>query len=141
MGKSGSVLLLTMLFMAVSSAGSAALVAVSSLFTYDIYRTYVNPNATGKQILMVSRAAILAFGGFMGVLAVILNVAGVSLGWMYLAMGVLVGSAVIPIALLLLWSKANAIGAMLGAVGGYILGVIVWLTTATNFKLRICGRG
>jgi hypothetical protein len=128
MGKSGSVLLLTMLFMAVTSAGSAELVAVSSLFTYDIYRTYVNPNATGKQILMVSRAAILAFGGFMGVLAVILNVAGVSLGWMYLAMGVLVGSAVIPIALLLLWSKANAFGAMLGAGGGCVLGVIVWLT-------------
>uniref|UniRef100_A0ACD5U4C8 Uncharacterized protein n=1 Tax=Avena sativa TaxID=4498 RepID=A0ACD5U4C8_AVESA len=128
MGKSGSVLLLTMLFMAVTSAGSAELVAVSSLFTYDIYRTYVNPNATGKQILLVSRAAILAFGCSMGVLAVVLNLAGVSLGWMYLAMGVLVGSAVIPIALLLLWSKANALGAMLGAMGGCILGVIVWLT-------------
>lgn len=128
MGNSGSVLLLTMLFMAVTSAGSAELVAVSSLFTYDIYRTYVNPNASGKQILLVSRAAILAFGCCMGVLAVVLNIAGVSLGWMYLAMGVLVGSAVIPIALLLLWSKANAFGAMLGAVGGCVSGVIVWLT-------------
>ncbi|XBJ24695.1 hypothetical protein VPH35_002517 [Triticum aestivum] len=130
MGKPGSVLLLTMLFMAVTSAGSAELVAVSSLFTYDIYRTYVNPGASGKQILLVSRAVILAFGCSMGVLAVVLNLVGVSLGWMYLAMGVLVGSAVIPIALLLLWSKANAFGAMLGTISGCVLGVIVWLTVA-----------
>uniref|UniRef100_A0A0D9XMY9 Urea-proton symporter DUR3 n=1 Tax=Leersia perrieri TaxID=77586 RepID=A0A0D9XMY9_9ORYZ len=130
MGKSGSVLLLTMLFMAVTSAGSAELVAVSSLCTYDIYRTYLNPGASGKQILRVSRAVVFGFGAFMGVLAVVLNVAGVSLGWMYLAMGVLVGSAVIPIALLLLWSKANAVGAMAGAVSGCALGVTVWLTVA-----------
>ncbi|KAF0930851.1 hypothetical protein E2562_035427 [Oryza meyeriana var. granulata] len=130
MGKSGSVLLLTMLFMAVTSAGSAELVAVSSLCTYDIYRTYVNPGASGKQILRVSRAVVLAFGCFMGVLAVVLNIAGVSLSWMYLAMGVIVGSAVIPIALLLLWSKANAVGAMAGAVSGCVLGVAVWLTVA-----------
>lgn len=130
MGKSGSVLLLTMLFMAVTSAGSAELVAVSSLCTYDIYRTYLNPGASSKQILRVSRAVVLGFGCFMGVLAVVLNVAGVSLGWMYLAMGVIVGSAVIPIALLLLWSKANAVGAMGGAVSGCALGVAVWLTVA-----------
>ena len=47
MGKSGAILITTMLFMAVTSAGSAELVAVSSLFTYDIYRTYINPKATG----------------------------------------------------------------------------------------------
>lgn len=130
MGKSGSVLLLTMLFMAVTSAGSAELVAVSSLCTYDIYRIYINPDATGKQILRVSRAVIFIFGCLMGVLAVILNLFGVSLGWMYLAMGVIIGSAVIPIALLLLWSKANAVGAILGTVTGCALGVTVWLTVA-----------
>ncbi|KAJ3681610.1 hypothetical protein LUZ60_014183 [Juncus effusus] len=128
MGKSGSVLLLTMLFMAVTSAGSAELVAVSSLCTYDIYRTYINPDATGKQILKVSRAIVLAFGCLMGVLAVILNKAGVSLGWMYLAMGVFIGSAVMPIAFMLLWRKANALGAITGTIVGCILGVITWLT-------------
>lgn len=128
MGTSGSVLLLTMLFMAVTSAGSSELIAVSSLCTYDIYRTYINPNATGKQILKVSRIIILAFGCLMGVLAVILNKAGVSLGWMYLAMGVFVGSAVMPIAFSLLWRKANSIGAILGVTIGCILGVITWVS-------------
>lgn len=32
-----------MLFMAVTSSGSAELIAVSSLTTYDVYRTYINP--------------------------------------------------------------------------------------------------
>ncbi|KAG5249116.1 urea-proton symporter DUR [Salix suchowensis] len=127
MGKGGSILLLTMLFMAVTSAGSSELIAVSSLCTYDIYRTYINPDASGKKILKVSRAVVLGFGCFMGLLAVILNKAGVSLGWMYLAMGILIGSAVLPIAFMLLWRKANAIGAILGAIIGCVLGVITWL--------------
>ncbi|GMH28776.1 hypothetical protein Nepgr_030619 [Nepenthes gracilis] len=131
MGKAGSVLLLTMLFMAVTSAGSSELIAVSSLCTYDIYRTYINPNANGKQILKVSRGIILGFGCFMGFLAVILNKAGVSLGWMYLATGVLIGSAVLPIAFMLLWPKANAIGAILGTIIGCALGIITWFSVTS----------
>ncbi|KAK3019974.1 hypothetical protein RJ639_003021 [Escallonia herrerae] len=131
MGKGGSILLLTMLFMAVTSAGSSELIAVSSLCTYDIYRTYINPDATGKQILRVSRSVVLGFGCFMGILAVILNKAGISLGWMYLAMGVLIGSAVLPIAFMLLWRKANAIGAILGVTTGCVLGITTWLAVAS----------
>ncbi|KAG2301806.1 hypothetical protein Bca4012_060151 [Brassica carinata] len=130
MGKTGSMLLLTMLFMAVTSAGSSELIAVSSLFTYDIYRTYINPKATGKQILRVSRSGVLGFGCLMGILAVMLNKVGVSLDWMYLAMGVLIGSAVIPIAFMLLWRKANALGAILGSISGCFLGIVTWLSTA-----------
>lgn len=131
MGKGGSILLLTMLFMAVTSAGSSELIAVSSLCTYDIYRTYINPDASGKMILKVSRAVVLCFGCFMGLLAVILNKVGVSLGWMYLAMGVLIGSAVLPIALMLLWRKANAIGAIAGTTVGCVLGIITWLSVTS----------
>ena len=114
-----------------TSAGSSELIAVSSLCTYDIYRTYINPEADGKKILKVSRAVVLTFGCFMGLLAVILNKAGVSLGWMYLAMGLLIGSAVLPIAFMLLWRKANAIGAILGAVSGCVLGIITWLSVTS----------
>ncbi len=63
----------------------------------------------------------------MGVLAILLNKAGVSLGWMYLAMGVFIGSAVMPVAFLLLWNKANAKGAMTGAIAGMLLGITTWL--------------
>jgi urea-proton symporter len=39
LGKFGAILIVIMLFMAVTSSGSAELIAVSSLFTYDVYRT------------------------------------------------------------------------------------------------------
>lgn len=111
------------------------MIAFSSLCTYDIYRTYINPKATGKQILWVSRLIVLLFGCFMGVLAILLNKAGVSLGWMYLAMGVFIGSAVIPVAFLLLWSKANAKGAIAGCIIGCAAGIITWLSvTAVEYK-------
>lgn len=67
----------------------------------------------------------------MGILAVILNKAGVSLGWMYLAMGVFIGSAVMPIAFMLLWRKANAFGAILGTIVGCVLGIITWLSVTS----------
>lgn len=66
----------------------------------------------------------------MGILAVILNKVGVSLGWMYLAMGVFIGSAVMPLAFMLLWRKANAFGAILGTISGCLLGIITWLVVA-----------
>ncbi|CAI5528189.1 unnamed protein product [Closterium sp. Naga37s-1] len=130
MGNWGAVLILVMLFMAVTSAGSAELVAVSTLVTYDIYRTYINPKANGKQILLCSRIMVLAFGLLMGVLAIALNQAGVSLGWMYLVMGVLIGSAVVPIANVILWKKANGFGAIAGCLIGMVAGITSWLVVA-----------
>ncbi|CAI5469426.1 unnamed protein product [Closterium sp. Yama58-4] len=130
MGDAGAVLILVMVFMAVTSAGSAELLAVSSLMTYDIYRTYINPRATGRQILFYSRVFVLTYGLFMGVLAVGLSELRVSLGWMYLVMGVLIGSAVIPVTNLLLWKKANAVGAIAGCIIGMISGVVSWITVA-----------
>ncbi len=45
-------------------------------------------------------------------------------------MGVLIGSAVIPIALCLMWKKTNKWGAMGGAVFGQWCGLISWLVFA-----------
>lgn len=132
MGEVGAILVLTMLFMAVTSAGSAELIAVSSLITYDIYRTYKNPNATGKQLLKVSRATIVGFGLGMGGLAVILLGAGLSLGFVYLAMGILIGSAVIPIALTILWKRTNGVAATAGAIIGLIIALATWVGVAVS---------
>jgi len=74
-------MLLLMLFMAVTSAGSAELIAVSSLITYDIYRTYINPEATGEQLLRVSRFSVVGFGLFMGCLGVFLHLTGLNLNY------------------------------------------------------------
>ena len=130
MGEIGAIMVLVMLFMAVTSAGSAELIAVSSLITYDVYRTYKNPDATGKQLLKVSRATIVAFGLGMGGIAVVLLGMGLSLGFVYLAMGILIGSAVIPIALTITWSKTTRAGAVAGALVGVMLSLLTWTSVA-----------
>ena len=132
MGEIGAVLVLTMLFMAVTSAGSAELIAVSSLVTYDVYRTYKNPDASGKKLLKVSRATIVGFGLGMGGLAVILLSMGLSLGFVYLAMGVLIGSAVIPIALTITWKWTDKYAATFGAIAGLFVALGTWVGVAAS---------
>lgn len=130
MGTGGAVLILLQLFMAVTSTGSAEQIAVASLVAYDIYRHYINPKATGQQIINVSRWVILAYGILSGILAVILLLIGLNLGWVYLAMGVIIGSAVFPISLSLTWSKCSSTAAVAGAIGGQWLGILAWILIA-----------
>jgi len=132
MGEIGAIMVLTMLFMAVTSAGSAELIAVSSLVTYDLYRTYKNPNATGKQLVKVSRITIVVFGIGMGGLAVVLLGMGLSLGFVYLAMGILIGSAVVPIALTILWKRTNRVAATGGAIIGLLISTSTWVIVAAS---------
>lgn len=130
LGDAGSVLILVMLFMAIVSTGSAESIAVSSLVAYDIYREYINPEATGDQILKVSRIVIVAFGLFMGLFSILLFEIGLNLGWVYLFMGVVIGSAVIPLWNMMTWKKASGTGAIIAAWGGFALALTGWLSAA-----------
>lgn len=42
-------------------------------------------------------------------------------------MGVILGSAVVPIALCITWSKASRVGCITGAIIGFVAGVAAWL--------------
>ena len=127
LGDVGAILMLTVLFTAVTAAGSAQLISVSSLITYDVFRTYVKPSSTGRQLMKISRYSILGFGLGMGALASLLFMSGVSLQYVYLAMGVLIGSAVAPISLAILWKNTNRYAATAAAIIGLGSGVTVWL--------------
>ncbi|CEQ41433.1 SPOSA6832_03140 [Sporobolomyces salmonicolor] len=61
LGAGGAAMLLVLLFLAVTSAASAELCAVSTVFSYDVYTTYINPNASEKRILFVDHCAIVAY--------------------------------------------------------------------------------
>jgi len=130
-GTKGALMIAIMLFMAIVSTGSAESIAVSSIAAYDIYRTYFNPECTGADIMRVSRYVIVLYGATMGVLAVILNYIGLNLGWVYLFMGIVIGSAVIPLWNMMTWKDASAGGAVLAAWAGQILALITWLIAAT----------
>jgi len=127
LGNAGSVLILTMLFMAIVSTGSAESIAVSSLVAYDIYREYMNPEATGEQILKVSRYVIVGFGLIMGVFSICLDSLGLNLGWIVLFMGIVIGPAVIPLWNMMTWEKASGTGAIIAAWSGLVLGITTWI--------------
>ena len=46
-GKAGAVLVVAVVFMAVTSTGAGEMLAVSSITTYDVYREYINPKVRG----------------------------------------------------------------------------------------------
>jgi urea-proton symporter len=129
LGDAGAVLLLSVLFTAVTTAGSAELVSVSSLVTYDVYRSYVKPWATGRELMRISRLTIIGFGLGMGILSSFLMQLGASLQYIYLAMGILIGPAVVPIALTVSWKKTNKNAAIMGSILGLAAGICSWMTT------------
>merc|ERR1719159_30910 len=240
LGPGGAFILLLQLFMAITSTGSAEIIAVSSILTYDIYYEYVNPelktrreklrrifysvvqrhctsssggivdvvanpereaevrlslvdksvkkeqvqsvldalatngffesqpsakeletlatmvatftkedgnilvpdlysavnkavssnNIEGAILLRVSKFFTGLFAVFMGFLAVFLLTIGLSLGHVYMSMGCLVGCAVGPAALTILYEKANKWAIAAGAVGGLILAILGWVLQA-----------
>ncbi|KAI0371916.1 urea transporter [Pilatotrama ljubarskyi] len=134
LGKSGAAALLIVLFLAVTSATSAELIAVSSILTYDVYKKYFNPQATEAQILRVSHAMVAVFAVVMGILGLIFYYIGISMGWLYEFMGVVLGSAVVPIAMCITWKKANKWGSICGAIAGFCVGIIAWLVTTSSLN-------
>ncbi|SJL09473.1 related to DUR3-Urea permease [Armillaria ostoyae] len=128
LGKSGAAALLVLLFLAVTSATSAELIAVSSLLTYD---KYLNPKATEQQVLRIGHAMVAVYAVIMGLAGLIFFYIGVSMGWLYTFMGVILGSGVVPIALCITWNKANKWGCIAGSIAGFAAGIIAWLVTTT----------
>ncbi|KAJ3715700.1 Na+/solute symporter [Lentinula raphanica] len=127
MGKSGAIAVLLVVFMAVTSAASAELIGVSSLFSYDVYRTYFRPQAKGPEIVKVSHCFICFWAVWMGAWAVILNKAGVDLGWLFYVQGVVLSPAVIPVALTISWSKLTKLAVIPGPILGAIFGMAAWM--------------
>merc|ERR1711871_1930826 len=149
MGQGGGILIIIMLFMAITSTGSAECIAVSSLITYDVY---------GKDILKWSRIFVGVFGALMGIVAVIFNSfeieemsfneadcewskpgtkTGLSMGWVYVFMGNMIGSAVIPVAMAITWKDCNATGAIAGAWLGLIASLASWMIVASAMYCEV----
>lgn len=61
LGKGGAGLMLLLLFMAVTSSTSAELIAVSSLITFDVYKTYLKPAASSTELVKISHLGIIIY--------------------------------------------------------------------------------
>lgn len=130
LGKGGAGATFLLIFMAVTSASSAELIAVSSIFTYDIYQTYINPKATGKFLIRMSHTSCVVYSIIMASFSTGLYYAGIGMGYIYLMMGCIISSAVIPATLTLIWRQQNWLAAAISPVLGLACALIAWLVTA-----------
>lgn len=130
LGTGGAVAMLIVLFMAVTSALSSELIAVSSILTFDIYKIYMNPMAQGSTLVRVSHIGIIVWACITAAGACLWNGIGLDLGWLYNFMGIIIGPAVIPVFYAVVWKKQPKIAMIVAPVVGLVCGVVAWLATA-----------
>ncbi|KAF2216033.1 hypothetical protein CERZMDRAFT_120140 [Cercospora zeae-maydis SCOH1-5] len=130
LGSGGAAATLLLIFMAVTSAMSAELIAVSSIWTYDIYKTYINPTASGRRLIYMSHTSCAVYALCMAAFSTGLHYAGISMGYLYLLMGVIISGAVLPSTLTLLWSKQSWAAATFSPPLALCCSVTGWLVQA-----------
>ncbi|DBA67694.1 TPA: urea active transporter, variant 2 [Trebouxia sp. C0005] len=136
-GKAGAVLVVIICFMAVTSSGAGEILAAASLFTFDVYRKYIRPKATGKELLAVSRSAVVVWGIIIGLACCMCTGASISYNFMGVVLSVFVGGAVLPVSFVLFWGGCTALGACVGTLLGGICGVIAWVVTAQKMYVTV----
>ncbi|GIL80101.1 hypothetical protein Vretifemale_9243 [Volvox reticuliferus] len=134
MGKGGAFLMTLQLFMAMTATACAEQMAVATIVAYDIYKPYINRNADGRSMILLQRIMVVIYAIISGVVSVILLKLNVSLDWVYLFMGIVIGSAVFPIAASLTWSKCSSTAACVSAVVTTPLAIMTWLITAAKLN-------
>jgi Na+/proline symporter len=137
MGKGGAVLMLILLFMAVTSATSAELIAVSSLLTFDVYKTYIKPDAPSYKLVQVSHLGIILYGVILAAFCCILNAVGLTLTWLLTVLGVMVGGASVPVGLVLLWKRMSTTAAIAAPWIGLSAGLIAWFVATWKLSGEI----
>lgn len=133
-GKSGAAAALVMLFMSVTSATSAELIAFSSVTTYDVYRTYIKPDATGKQLVNAAHISVVLFGLFMAALSTALNYVGVTVGWLLGFLGIILTPEVSAVAMTLFWPKMTKWSLIIGCPLATATGIACWIGATYHFS-------
>lgn len=78
----------------------------------------------------MSHTSCVVYSVIMASFSTGLYYAGISMGWLYLFMGVIISSAVLPASLTLLWKDQNWIAAAFSPILGLAVSLIAWLVTA-----------
>lgn len=121
---------LVLMFMALTSTISSSMIAVSSILSFDIYKTYMNPAATDKKLVKVSHLTVLIHGVFITGVSLALNYGGANMTWIGYFRPILSCPGIIPLALTLCWSRQTQLAAIASPVLGFFSGLAVWLGTA-----------
>jgi Na+/proline symporter len=134
MGKNGAALMLLVLFMAVTSSVSAELIAVSSLWTFDVYKLYINPSASSSTLVKQAHYGIIAYSLILAAFCCGMSAGGVDITWLLTVGGVIVGGGGIPLGLIVLFpSRMSTVAAIGAPLIASPLGLTAWFVTT---KLR-----
>ncbi|KAI1080720.1 Sodium:solute symporter family-domain-containing protein [Whalleya microplaca] len=129
LGSGGSAGMLLLLFMAVTSTVSSSMIAVSSILSFDIYRTYINPAATDRQTVRASHLGVVFHGVLISCITLGLNYGGANINWLSYTMNMIKCPGIFPLILTILWSRQSKLAAVVSPVLGMICGLTVWLGT------------
>jgi Na+/proline symporter len=132
-GKGGAAGLLLVVFMTVTSTTSAELIAVSSIVSFDIYRTYINPKAKPEQVIRVSHWSVVGFGLFASAFATALHYGGIDLNWMGYFLATIICPGMFPMAFTILWRKQSKAAVIISP----LLGLVCWLQCADELFVLI----
>lgn len=128
MGTGATAGLLVLIFMAITSTISSSSIAVSSILSLDVFRTYINPRATNKQIMRVSHLGVVFHGCFMAGFAIMLQFAGATNNWSTYFRPIVACPGIFPMILTIVWSRQTKAAAIIAPLLGLCSGVAVWLT-------------
>ena len=129
-GKGGAVGMLLITFMAVTSTLSAQIIAVSSIISFDIYRTYIKPQAGDKDIIRWCHFGVIFFALFASGFSTMLYYVGIDLGWTLYMLGVLTCPGIFPTTFAILWRRQSRAAAIISPLLGMATGIAVWLGSA-----------
>lgn len=109
-------IVLTAIMSAIMSTVAALLLLTGTVFSIDLYKRWLKPNATDKQIVVMSRIAIFAVGA-VGIIIAIANPPGI-FKLVIFSFGVMACAFMPCYFCAIWWKKANATGACAAMVLG-----------------------
>ena len=117
---------------AVMSAAATALLALAGMISINIYRDIINPEATEKQQVFVTRTLVLGMGIFATLVALYYpSAAELSAFGFDLILASLLGAMTLG----LFWKKANSLGAAAGMITGILFRVVGAAIDSGEFSL------
>ncbi|KAI8170089.1 Urea active transporter [Colletotrichum sp. SAR 10_70] len=129
-GDQGIDAFLVLVFMALTSTVSSSMIAVSSILSFDVYKTYINPKASDKKLVHVSHLTVVFHAVFITAISLALNYGGADMTWIGYFRPILSCPGIIPLGLTLCWSGQTRLAAIVSPILGFLTGLGIWLGTA-----------
>jgi Na+/proline symporter len=131
-------LMLTGMYFSTSASANTALNVVSAVFTNDVYKGIINPNATEQQLMRVARLSSWFFGILMIIIALLIPYAG-GIVEVILSIGAVTGGPLLVPSLWALFSKKiSGKSTLLITLFTLFINLIfkILIPILTNFKLN-----